>query len=377
MTLPPIVILGAGAVTAVGDDVVSTCAAMRARFNNHKETDFTDQDWNPVVASRAAVEPALMGEGRLIEMAACAIKQLFSPLNVELLSSIPWLLCTPEVTRVGRPDDDRALLTSIANSLGVKLHPASSEVPHGRTAALVALMAAQTMFSEGHHQQVLLLATDSLVDLDGLADLEERGLLLTQDNPNGFIPGEAAVALLLAPLNNNAPSGVSATAPHRRLHMVFDSAAFAITDPDAIPAPSRPDAINRKPIPIDGQELAAAIELACEQAHCTVDDITVRLADCNGTEAGFKESALAEARAFQSSEQPLPPLWLPAECVGKVGAAFVPLAMAWAWHAAIKGYLPGLASANNATSATNARPLIHTTNADGLRGAAVFRFEEI
>lgn len=150
--------------------------------------------------------------------------------------------------------------------------------------------------------------------------------------------------------------------------MVFDSAAFAITDPDAIPAQSRPDAVNRKPIPIDGMELAAAIELACEQSNCTPEDITVRLADCNGTEAGFKESTLAEARAFQSSDQPLPPLWLPAECVGEVGAAFVPLAMLWAWHAAVKGYLPGQAQA---------RPLIHATNGDGLRGAAVFRFEEL
>ena len=55
-----------------------------------------------------------MGDDRLVDMAVCAIKQLSSPLNVELLSSIPWLLCTPEVTRVGRPDDDRALLTRIS-----------------------------------------------------------------------------------------------------------------------------------------------------------------------------------------------------------------------------------------------------------------------
>ena len=152
----------------------------------------------------------------------------------------------------------------------------------------------------------------------------------------------------------------------------LNTAAFTLTDPDAIPAPSRPGAINRKPIPIDGLELVMAIELACEQAHCTPDDITVRLADCNGTEASFKESALAEARAFQSSEQPLPPLWLPAECVGEIGTAFVPLSIAWAWHAAMKGYLPGQAHTH-----TRARPLIHTTNADGLRGAAVFRFEEL
>lgn len=369
MTSLPLVILGAGAVTAIGDDLVSTCAAMRAKFNNHKETDFTDQEGNPVVASRAPVAPFLMGEDRLVEMAASAIKQLSSPLNVEQLANIPWLLCTPEVTRVGRPDDDRALLTCIAERLGVKLHAASAEVPHGRTAAFVAMMAAQTMLSEGHHKHVLLVATDSFLDPDGLADLESKGLLLTPENPHGLIPGEAAAALLLAALGNEAPPPTAAIATARRLRMVFDSAAFTLTDPDAIPAPSRPGAINRKPIPIDGMELAAAIELACEQSHCTLDDITVRLADCNGTEASFKESALAEARAFQSSEQPLPPLWLPAECVGEVGAAFVPLSMAWAWHAAIKGYLPGQAH-------IQARPLIHTTNADGLRGAAVFRFLE-
>lgn len=365
MTARPVVILAAGAVTAIGDDVVSTCAAMRAKFNNHKETDFTDQDWNPVVASRAAVDPSLIGEGRLVEMAVHAIKQLSSPLNVEHLSNIPWLLCTPEVTRVGRPDDDKALLTRIAERLGVKLHSACAHVAHGRTAGLMAMAAAQTMLSDGKHQQVLLVAADSLLDPDGLVDLEEKGLLLTPESSNGLIPGEAAAVLLLAALDNEIPP---AAAANRRLRMVFDSAGFTITDPDAIPAQSRPGAPNRKPIPIDGMELVTAIELACEQAHCSPEDITVRLADCNGTEAGFKESALAEARAFQSSEQLLPPLWLPAECVGEVGAAFVPLSMLWAWHAAVKGYLPGQ---------TQVRPLIHATNSDGLRGAAVFRFEEI
>lgn len=366
MTLAPVVILGAGAVSAVGDDVVSTCAAMRAKFNNHKETHFTDQDWNPVVASRAAVDPSLIGEGRLVEMAVRAIRQLSSKLDVEQLSKIPWLICTPEESRVGRPTDDKALLGRIAGRLGiVRLHPDSAEVAHGRTAGLLALAVAQTLLSDGKHEQILLLATDSFVDAETLAYLDEAELMLTPENPHGFIPGEGAAALLLAALDNEAQPS---TAANRRLHIVFDSAAFTCTDPDAIPAQSRPEAIDRKPVPVDGIELATAIELACEQAKCTPEDITVRMADCNGTEAGFKESGLAEARAFQSSDERLPTLWLPTESIGEVGAAFVPLSIAWAWHAAIKGYLPGK---------TQARPLIHTTNADGLRGAAVLRFQEI
>ena len=127
-------------------------------------------------------------------------------------------------------------------------------------------------------------------------------------------------------------------------------------------------------------ELAAAIQAACEQSACTPEDISVRLADCNGVEAGFKESGLAEARAFQSSDLPMPPLWLPAESLGEIGAAFAPLAIAWAWHAAIKGYLPGLPEAPIAApnlAKHKARTLIHTTNADGLRGAAIFHFPEI
>jgi 3-oxoacyl-[acyl-carrier-protein] synthase I len=344
---------------------MSTCAAMRAKFNNHKETDFTDQDWNPVVASRAAVDPSVLGESRLVEMAVCAIKQLFYPLRVEQLSGIPWLLCTSEESRIGRPADDKALLGRIAKQLGIlDLHSDSGEVPYGRTAGLLALAAAQTLLGEGKHQKILLLATDSLIDADTLAHLDQVGLMLTPDNPHGFIPGEAAVALLLAVLDETTKP----TATARRLSMVFDSAAFAITDLESVPAQSQPGAKNRKPIPIDGAELANAIELACDKSACKADDITVRLADCNGSEASFKESGLAEAQVFHSSDRPIPPLWLPAECVGEVGAAFVPLSMAWAWHAAVKGYLPGQ---------TQARPLIHTTNADGLRGAAVFRFQEI
>lgn len=354
MTPIPIVLLGAGAVTAVGDDVVSTCAAMRARFNNHRETDYFDQDWHPVVASRAAVDPTLIGEGRLVEMVVRAIQQIGKPFNPDFFAGMPWILCTPEETRVGRPADDMALLGRIAQQLGVALHPESAAVPHGHTAGLLALAAAQTLFGENKHRQLLIIATDSLVDAEALAEFDAAGLLLTPENPHGFIPGEAAVALLVAPWAATANAG-----------MVVESTAFTITDPAAIPKPRADTTTPRKQPPLDGMELATAIELACEQAACLPEDITLRLSDANGTDISFKESGLAEARAFKAEDQPLPPVWLPAESVGEIGAAFGLLAMLWTWHAAFKGYLPG------------ARALVHTTNLDGLRGAAVLHYREI
>ena len=339
----PIALSVAGMITALGGDVDSSCAAMRAKFNHYAETDFVDQDWHPIVGARAALDATLYGEARLIEMAQRALTNDGSnTLDARLCQSTPLLLCTPEPGRAGRADDDMALLARISARLGVNFHAHSSALAHGRVAGLMAIQVAQTLLYEHGHQQVLALAVDSLIDADVLAELDEAGRLLTPENPHGLIPGEAGVAIWLT-----RPS----TQP---VDAIFEGAAFATSEPAAKGA---------RTLPIDGQELAAAITTACDNAGCSPADIGVRLADCNGSPALFEESSLAETRAFTAEDAPLPALWLPAETLGEVGAAYSLAAIVWACHAQRKGYWPGQ------------RALVHASNDDGLRGAAVLQFQ--
>lgn len=356
MSAQPLALVATGMVTAVGDDAPSSCAAMRVRFNNHRATDFHDQDWEPIVASRAAVDAQLFGEGRVLEMAARAVRELRSRIDPALLAGAGWVICMPEPDRPGRPDDDAGFTRRLAQRLEMPVPALCMSLPLGRAAGLVALSIAQHWLDEKGLSHVLLVASDSLVDGEALAEFDAEEQLFTPANPHGFIPGEAAVALLVGKAAPEAPGA----------RMIVYPPAMTVTDPQAIPAASRPDAPHPKPLPIDGQELAAAIELACAQAQCAPADVALRIADANGTDAGFKEQALAEARAFAPTEgggnAPLPPLWLPAESLGEVGAAYGLAAIVWAWHAAHEGYAPGPTA------------LVHATNAEGLRAAVVLRF---
>lgn len=351
MTRLNLVLLAAGAVTPVGDDAVSTCAAMRAGFNHHQEIGFADQDGQPVVAARAALDPTLWGEQRLVDLSARAITEAQGRHSLASHPDVPWILCTPEAARTGRPANDHLLLEQIATSLGRPLPPHSMSIAAGRTAGLLALAAAQELIHGHRMPGVLVIAVDSLIDADLLAELDDAGTLLTEENPHGQIPGEAAVALLVGPTPTDEPTTASGPAL-----ATFDAVAFALTDLAALPEPVRS---GQRPAPIDGQELALAMQEACRSAGHAPADIGLRIADTNGTDTAFKESALAEALTFTDTDIPTPALWQPAVCVGETGAACTALSIVWAWHAAAKGYLP------------EGAVLVHATNTEGLRGALV------
>lgn len=347
----PLAILSMGMVSAVGGDVDSTCAAMRARFNNHKETDFRDASHNPIIGSRTPVDPSLFGDARLVEMMVQALEQFNVKLTPELCATVPCGLCTPEPARLGRSANDAALLRRLETRLGIRFQAKdSSPLPYGHVSGLLGLQAAQVMLYERNYPYVLLLAADSMLNGDALADLDARGHLLTLTNGQGLIPGEAAVALLL-------------TRPSANVAMpVVDGLGLS-----GIAMPTPP----ARPSPMGGRELATAIYNACAQAQCHPAEIELSLADCNGVSARFEETALAESIVFKDNHGPTPHQWLAAECLGDLGAAASLAAIVWACHAARKGYLPGHAASH--------RVLVHASNGiphHGIaaRGAAVLRF---
>ena len=219
-------------------------------------------------------------------------------------------------------------------------------MPYGHMGGIMALKAAQTMLYERGYHRVLVLAADSLINVDGLADLDARGRLLTPSNPHGLIPGEAAVAMWLGRPSTDIKQPI------------VEGLAVG-----GIPIPAAP----KRPPPPTGRELAATIHAACSDARCNPADISLRMADCNGLDARFAESAQAEALAFRDYGEAMPAVWQLAECLGDVGTASTLAALAWACHANRKQYLPGN------------RVLIHASNdiaqqGFAVRGAAILRF---
>jgi len=72
----------------------------------------------------------------------------------------------------------------------------------------------------------------------------------------------------------------------------------------------------------------------------TIDDLDYRMTDANGEQYGFKEAALAITRTLRKRKEEFD-IRHPADCVGEVGAAIVPIALGVANTAAKKGYALG------------------------------------
>ena len=253
---------------------------------------------------------------------------------------------------MGRPNSDPALIERLEKRLGVQFKPGiSGHIPHGHVSGLMGLQIARNLLYEQNFPCVLVLAADSLLNAAGLSALDAQGKLLTHSNGYGLIPGEAAAALWLV----RAQPGFVAP-------LIVGTAFANIAPPDK----------QGRPAPVTGRELAQVTWEACVQARCHPASIDLRLADCNGLDVRFKESALTEGIVFKDNPgQTMPPLWQPAECLGEVGAANGLAAIAWAMHAHRKRYLP-VAPSNT----TDTRHVLLQASNEGLqRAAAILRFE--
>ena len=146
----------------------------------------------------------------------------------------------------------------------------------------------------------------------------EADRLLRRDNSNGFIPGEAAGAVLLGPHEEGSPAPLLC----RGLGFAREPAPFD----------------SGKPLRADG--LVQAIRGALSEAGLTLKDCDHRIADVNGEQYRFKEAALAITRLLRDRKV-LFSLWHPVDCIGEVGAASLPAMLAVLFHGARKDYLPG------------------------------------
>jgi 3-oxoacyl-[acyl-carrier-protein] synthase I len=209
----------------------------------------------------------------------------------------------------------------------------------------VALNGARRLLADPKVPQVLVVATDSLITWPTLAPLEREGRLLTERNSNGFMPGEAAGALLIgrAGASSHAMKAAGGELVIAGLGFAREAAHIASDDP------------------LRGEGLASAIQAALEDAGLAMHDIDYRIADVSGEHYYFKEAALALSRTLRQRKEDFD-LWHPAECTGEVGAASGAAVVALAHAACAKGYALG------------ARVLAHWANDGGQRAAAVLQW---
>lgn len=315
-----ICIVGSGIISAVGLDAPSSCAAIRCSIDNFQETRFLDHAREWVLGASVALDEPCQGRTKLIRMAARAIGEALQSLEGVDSTQLPLLLGVAEEDRPGRLNGlDASLIQAIEQELGICFHPASNVIARGRVSGAVALLNARKMIAESAHRHVLIAGVDSFLRGATLSAYEQRGRLLTSENSNGFIPGEAAGAIIVS-----AP--VASEVPQLACVGLGFGTEKAVVDADDVP------------LRADG--LTAAVRAALAEAECGIEAMDYRLTDLSGEQYYFKEASLALSRNLKVRKEHFH-LWHPADCIGECGAAIGPILLAVALAASRKQYGDG------------------------------------
>jgi 3-oxoacyl-[acyl-carrier-protein] synthase-1 len=336
----PLAITGTGMVTGVGLNAPATCAAIRCAIDNFQETRFVDRGGEWIMGCEVPLEQPWRGKTKLIKMAAAAINECLAGNTRIVPKETPLLLCLSEHERQGRViDDDNRFFGALQEELGLEFHEESRIIARDQVAAAVALKHARQMIQELHVRHVLVAATDSLLAGATLAHYEEHERLLTSQNSNGFIPGEAAAAIVVEPVYGK---------PEPRL--VCLGLGFGMEQ-----------AHVHSEAPLKAEGLRNAIQESLADAGCELSDLDFRVADLSGEQYYFKEASLALSRLLRKRKEEFD-IWHPVDCVGRAGSAVSLIMIALLKAACEKGFGKG----NNI--------LAHMGNDDGKRSAVIFRW---
>jgi len=341
MSAQPLAVVATGLVTSVGLSAPAACAAIRSGLANPTQTRFVDSAGEWIMSHAVPLDQPLRGRTKLAQMAAMAAEECLAGVPREDWPRIPLLLCVAEGPRPGRCEGlEGQLLSAVGKLLDDALFAAEScVIPQGRVGVAVALLQARKFIYVGNAPAVLIVATDSLLSAATLQALEAQQRLLTARNSNGFIPGEAASAILVSRPTADACLRIAGL-------------GFA-TEPASI----------EKEEPLRAQGLSQAIVQALADAGCAMHDLDVRITDLSGEQYYFKEAALALTRLLRKRKERFD-LWHPAECIGEVGSAIGPAMLAVAEASGRKAYAPGPGM------------LLHAANDAGQRVAIIARYGE-
>ncbi len=328
----------AGLVTSVGLDSPSACAAMRAKLTNPTQTHFMDTQGDWMTAHEVPLEAGLRGLDKLVRMAAMAIEECLRGLQKADWQQTPLLLCIAERDRPGRQQglDDR-LFSGIEELLGSRFAKDSAVIAEGRVGVAVALAAAHRLLYEKRCERVLIAGTDSLLSGATLNAFERAGRLLNHLNSNGFMPGEAAGALLV-------------TRPSEQPELRCIGIGFGMEK-----------AHLESGLPLRGDGLCLAVQEALTDAGSEMHDMDFRIADCSGEQYYFKEASLTLTRTLRRRKETFG-IWHPAECTGETGAASGLIMLTVALESSRKCYSLG----DNMVA--------HFSNDSGQRAAAILQF---
>ncbi len=313
--MQPVEIRASGMVTGVGLTAPSACAAIRAGIARFTETRFMfDGEWLP--GCEVPLEKPWRGREKLLRMATMAVGECLSASEYPLGQDVPIIVCLPELSRPGRIEGlDERFLGHLRDRLGLGPSPIRPGLINlGRPSVAYGIHEAGKLLAKGAPACVIA-GVDTILTGATLAAYHNQERLKTEENSNGFIPGEAASAILVAPPRRDGQKKLLCLGV----------------------------GMGAEPAPIDSEEplraegLFQAIREAMRVGNCSFNDVDFRITDVNGEHYGFKEASLALTRTMRILKERFE-IWHPVECIGEVGAAIGPLILGVALSAARRGY---------------------------------------
>jgi len=327
-------ILAVGMVTPVGASAAQTAASVRAGIARLAESYVADRFGEPLVMGLVDLEqlPPLVDqlEEREISIRHQRLARLGAVALREALVStphdpVPLLLGLPEPRGEARHPIGSEMIEMLATQSGLAFDlSCSAAYPLGRAAGLVALDEALALLDRGRAPAVLVGAVDSYLDVRLLEALDGEGRLRSGEPSDGFVPGEGAAFLLLAPARRGRGHGSPALARVAGVGRGHEAGHLYSSEPHR------------------GDGLAAAFRAALDAG--AQGDPPARVAciyaGLNGESYWGKESGVAQVRCAEGLGDPIR-IEHPADCCGDAGAALGPLMLGLAALDLARGRVDG------------------------------------
>jgi len=335
--------------SCLGKGAEFNASAMRCNYDGFEETDFMQNSRiGPQIGASMKLE--VRGIKKLTYLCQLALEEILKQERLDF-STVPIYICLQEKEQ--RPmlfDSDElleALTLAVSNQLSIKeLNESSKFYFQDRCGLVTALEKAQDNIYTNDYEHVLIISIDTLLNAPTLSyyggDLYGDGCrLLTDDNSNGFIPGEASTAILLS-----KPTGEKGEVLITGVGTAKESASFE----------------NEEEV-LKGNGLTQAIDLALDDANSAMHEMAFRVSSLSGEEYFFNEASLAQTKTL-TQKVSTQPLLHPADSIGEVGASIGGAMVVQTYYSFVKKYALGK------------KAICHISNDDELRGAFVMEYHE-
>ena len=347
MSKRPLAIAGMGIISCLGEGAEINAAAMRCGYDGFEQTTF-NQPYSIDKQIGAQIDSEIRGLRRIIYMSKVVVKEAIQDLP-DGYEGLNIIYCMPEKSSTSIFSNDAALQEIIEetfkdNHLG-NLGETSSAFWQQRCSFISAIEQAQELIYTQGNEFVLIVSLDSLLSNTTLSkysgDLYGEGRRLLGDgHSDGFIPGEAANAILLGN-------------PKKSTSKVIIS---------GVGSGKETATIDNEEEVLKGNGIAVAIKEASKDSGIEVHDTGFRVSSVSGEEYFFNEAALAQIKTLKQKVDKHP-LWHPSDSIGEVGAAIGGAITIMTYYAFTKSYALGV------------NALCHISNDNSQRGAFIMQYK--